>query len=81
MRSSTIGVVAVAVGSLLAGLNMYAAWQHNPQCEFHCEGAVNWGSWLLVGGSWLVAGSAVAFLAIMGVRLLVARLGSKSANT
>ena len=28
---------------------LYVSWQHNPQCEFHCEGNINWLNWLPYG--------------------------------
>ena len=34
---------------------MSIAWQHNPQCEFHCEGVVHWGNLITVGASWFMA--------------------------
>lgn len=43
-------VFAILVGSLA----MLIAWQHNPQCEIHCGGLVNWSYWLLIGVSWAV---------------------------
>lgn len=48
----TIGVV---LGALAAALSMFAAWDHNPQGEFHASGNVHWRSLLAVGGSWFVA--------------------------
>lgn len=81
MRTTTIGFIALAVGSVVGAFNMYAAWQHNPQCEFHCEGTIVWGNWLLVGASWLVVGAAGTLLAALSVRVFVSKLGSKHENT
>jgi hypothetical protein len=36
----------VAIGLVIAGFFLYSAWQHNPQCEFHCEGVIHWSTWL-----------------------------------
>lgn len=48
-----------ALGFAVAALAMYAAWDHNPQGEFHELAAdgkrlVHWGSWAAVGLSWFV---------------------------
>ncbi len=77
MRTKSIGLTSVVAGVLFAGFSMYVAWQHNSQCEFHCEGVVYWGSWLLVGASWLVAGSVVTFIAVKCVCFLASKLASK----
>lgn len=31
-----------------------AAWQHNPQGEFHDESGIRWGSLLVIGASWFL---------------------------
>ncbi len=45
---------SVVAGLLVAAFMMKAAWQHNAQGEIHMDGAVDWGYWLLIGGSWFV---------------------------
>lgn len=47
-------LVAALAGAVSAGAAMYVAWDHNPQCEIHCDGNVDWPYWLLIGGSWFV---------------------------
>jgi len=76
VRRTKIAFMACAIGSLIAAFMMYAAWQHNPQCEFHCEGAVNWWHWLSVGASWFVACSFAAFVVGLSVRKLASKLVS-----
>ena len=49
----------VVLGSLFGGLLtaifiMFLAWNHNSQCEIHCEGVINWGYWLTLGVSGFV---------------------------
>ena len=46
-------LAASAVFSALVGSAMtYAAWQHNPQGEFHDAGVIHYDSLLVVFGSW-----------------------------
>ena len=49
-------IISVCAGLLLAGLLMWMAWDHNPQCEIHCaEQGVDWGRWLALGAAgWLL---------------------------
>ena len=77
---------ALATAILLALLRgtsmMYAAWQHNPQGEFHelaADGTtiVHWFDWLLVGGSWFGATLGALCLAetiLIGAAWVVRRL-------
>lgn len=51
---------------------MYAAWQHNPQCEYHCEGVIFWDSLLPVGVSWFLV-TFPGMLAVFIPAYLVAR--------
>jgi hypothetical protein len=39
-----------------AGLMMAAAWDHNPQEEFHGAAGIQWGPWLGIGLGWFLAG-------------------------
>jgi hypothetical protein len=41
-------------GLLLGGAMTDAAWQHNPQGEFHDESGIRWGSLLVIGASWFL---------------------------
>lgn len=65
IKSLALAIVSVAifVGAAVALLMLYITWHHNPQCEFHCEGVVNWKHWLWHG---LVAG-VIGFLAALVV--------------
>lgn len=49
-------IISVCVGLLLAGLLMWMAWDHNPQCEIRCAGqGIDWGHWLALGAAgWLL---------------------------
>ena len=88
MRSANRGIaggVGVAIlvvftvfGLLLAGLMMYAAWQHNPQGEFHDETGVRWGYWLLLGFLWFIFITGVPYaigLGVLGWRYIARRRG------
>jgi hypothetical protein len=35
--------------NIVGGFFLYITWQHNPQCEFPCEGNINWLNWLPYG--------------------------------
>ena len=54
-RNTQALAVFIVFGILLAALAMFAAWQHNPQGEFHNNDGIQWTSWLSVGASWFVA--------------------------
>jgi hypothetical protein len=60
---------------------MYIAWQHNPQCEFHCEGIINWSNWLAVGSAWFVAGFVLIFVVSALLRSIINVIGHRSENT
>jgi hypothetical protein len=45
-------LISTVIGLVLGGAMMYIAWGHNPQGEFHEEGVVHWGPWLLLGVTW-----------------------------
>ena len=51
--------VSCTLALIVGGFFLYITWQHNPQCEFHCEGIINWANWLPYG---LIYG-AIAFIA------------------
>jgi hypothetical protein len=67
-------LAAAILLALLAGaLMMHAAWQHNPQGEFHelaADGTtiIHWFDWLMVGGSWF--GAALGALCLAGMILI-----------
>jgi hypothetical protein len=51
------GVFGLAVG----GFMMAAAWDHNPQREFHGPGVIHWDAWLPIGVSW----AGIVFLTLL----------------
>jgi len=65
-------------------MGMFLAWQHNPQCEVHCEGVIHWGYWLEIGASWalpsLLVGLAAQWLVLWLLNLLGA-LGRNNEET
>ena len=42
-------IVSTLFGLIAGSLIMYVSWQHNSQCEIHCEGVVYWGYWFSLG--------------------------------
>jgi hypothetical protein len=64
----TILGVAAALGVGVGAFILHITWDHNPQCEFHCDGVIHWGTWLPYGG---VAGL-VAFIVALPIGLAVA---------
>ena len=76
MRASQKVLLALAVLFALAGaaLMMYAAWDHNPQGEFHetdGSGTIHWLSWLPIGAIWFGACFGLAWLPASAVELAV----------
>lgn len=70
----TIPLAASAVFSALVGSAMtYAAWQHNPQGEFHEPGVIHYGSLLLVFGSWFGVVMGITGTLIIGWRVVESR--------
>ena len=73
-RSAT-GVLAwivlsavVLLGLCGAAFAMYAAWQHNPQSEFHDETGVHWVDWLRIGFFWFAAIAGIPSLVVISYR-------------
>lgn len=58
------------LGLCLGALMMYAAWDHNPQGEFHDETGIHWLTWLGIGFSWLVAVAGIPCLMAMAVSFI-----------
>ncbi|RCU52542.1 MULTISPECIES: hypothetical protein [Corallincola] len=50
MLSRKLVTAGVIIGGLAAALVMFIAWQYSPQCEFDCEGNVDWRNLLMLGG-------------------------------
>lgn len=76
------GVIATLCGLALGAFAMFAAWEHNPQEEFHTLAAdgtitIQWGGWLLIGVGWFLLGAGVCCMALMflaAIRIGLARL-------
>jgi hypothetical protein len=48
---SALAIVPAACAAWM----MAAAWDHNPQEEFHGAAGIQWGPWLAIGLSWFLA--------------------------
>lgn len=62
--------IALAAATVAAGVILYISWQHNPQCEIHCDGEVYWGYWLMLGLSAFVP----VYIFVLLLGLLVQRV-------
>lgn len=62
---------AAAIGLVVAGFFLYIAWQHNPQCEFHCDGVIHWSTWLPYGSIGWFLGTLCAIPLVAMVALAV----------
>ena len=58
-------------GLAASTLAMVAAWDHNPQSEFHEELRIHWEALLYIGASWFVLVGLIAGL-VSRVALLIA---------
>ena len=86
MASSSISAirkfkVAVVFSSLVSSFMLYVAWQHNPQCEFHCNGSIEWSNIVVLIFSWFVPVFCVSYLAPLAVALLFFRKGHSASDT
>ncbi|GAC99970.1 hypothetical protein AALB_0051 [Agarivorans albus MKT 106] len=61
--SKAIFLISTLISLLVCSGILYITWQHNPQCEFHCNNQINWLAWLPYG---LISG-ALSFLLIVGL--------------
>ena len=67
-RSLTLLAALCALpGLAMAAFAMFAAWDHNPQGEFHTRAAdgslvIHWGGWIAIGLSWFLLVFAPLFL-------------------
>ncbi|MBV7315743.1 hypothetical protein [Shewanella sp. NIFS-20-20] len=74
MKAILAGFSISAPLGLLVGLGMcYAAWQHNPQCEFHCEGSINGLALFTLWASWFITITLIAGVVISLLWYLVSR--------
>lgn len=69
-----IMTIALVIAALFAGLMMAQAWQHNSQCEIHCDGIIHWGYWLALGGTWFV----LTFVVVIVIGSLVQMIRGKT---
>jgi hypothetical protein len=60
--SKIILLVSTILLVLVGAFILYVSWQHNPQCEFHCDGTINWQNWLPYG---LISGLCAFFSALV----------------
>lgn len=70
-------VFSMVGGLVLAGGAMNAAWQHNPQQEIYSEAGINWGYWLMIGGSWLVIGFLLFYILAIPVYKFINHIADK----
>ena len=70
-------IASLSIGLLVVVLVMLAAWDHNPQEEFHDVTGIRWRAWLTVGGSWLLV---ISVAAVLPCRALVALRTPKTAH-
>jgi hypothetical protein len=81
MKTIAIAFKISTVVGLLVGLVMCCVgWQHNPQCEFHCEGFVDWVALFILWGSWFVTVGVIggAFMSLLLYIFNLARSGKNA---
>ena len=49
-------------GIIMAIISIMAAWDHNPNGEYHHNGYINWGDLSFIGGGWFIVITIVVFL-------------------
>jgi len=67
----------VLISFLVGGIAMYIAWQHNPQCEIHCDGNIQWRYWLIIGLSWAITTYVALLLAVWTTLYIVSSISSQ----
>jgi len=60
--------ISGAIGVITALVSMYIAWQHNSQCEIHCDESIYWGYLLSIGASWLFVTASIIFLSLLVIQ-------------
>ena len=60
-RNASVIFVFALTPSFIA---MFLAWKHNPQCEVHCNGVINWWYLVQVGASWFF----LIFIVILAIQ-------------
>ncbi len=71
MKKVLLTICFIAV--MIAAGAMKMAWEHNPQCEYHCDGVVHWSSLAVIGGTWFLLAAVVMMLAFVPLYWLVNR--------
>jgi hypothetical protein len=56
------------LGLCIAAFAMYAAWQHNPQGEYHDETGVHWIDLITIGFFWFAAIAGIPWLVAIRLR-------------
>ncbi|MEY4561239.1 MAG: hypothetical protein RLZZ618_516 [Pseudomonadota bacterium] len=64
--------IMVACGLIVGGALLNVTWEHNPQDEFHEEGVIHWGHWLMHGAAGFVVGAMLGVLLTLLAALLAA---------
>ncbi len=64
------GILALMVSLLM----LYAAWQHNPQQEFHSPDHINWRYFSILFGAWYLVCLLIFGLLFSALTLLLRRL-------
>ena len=59
-KSLTISLI---IGLTIGVISMFLAWQHNPQCAYHCEElGTDFGALAAVGFLWATVASSISFV-------------------
>jgi hypothetical protein len=67
-RSSTVAALA---GIAAGAFTMWAAWDHNPQGEFHDGSEIHWAYWLSIGLAWFIP----AYVVVLALGVIVFGVG------
>jgi len=62
-------ILSIIVGVILAFTMVYIAWQHNPQCEFHCKDEIFFAPLLIIGTFWFILGFLMILLVLLIYRI------------
>ena len=55
--------ICLAIGVIAGLISMLIAWEHNPQCAFHCvERGTNFPALLMIGFVWAVVAFALSYV-------------------
>ena len=66
--------ISTLIGVVIGIIMCFIAWQHNSQCEIHCDGFIDWPYLFVLWASWFfvtfVAGSVCISLILYLFRLV-----------